>query len=82
MTARFGTLLKRILQMCASGFLGCNKTQSTLDYVYAAKILTVMPSKLLLYGKHDTIEEGHLDTLGIDYRCYTDVRRRYFMSTP
>lgn len=64
--------------MCASGFLGCAKTDSVLDYTYAAKILTVMPSKLLIYGKHDVLAENQLSTLGIAYRQYDDVRKRCF----
>ena len=61
--------------MAASGFLGCETIRDELDYLYLEKILYIMPSKLILYGKHDKRAEEQLDTLGINYRVYTDFHR-------
>ena len=58
--------------MCASGFLGCKKTKSKFDFTYLSKILSIMPSKLLIYGKHDKIVEEQLDMMGISYRTQKD----------
>ncbi len=59
--------------MIASSFLGCN---SARDYIeankYIDKILLLLPSKLLIYGKKDVIVDDYLNTLGINYRRYID----------
>lgn len=61
--------------MAVSGFLGCENVQEERDYLYLEKILYVMPSKLILYGKRDKRAEKQLATVGIDYRVYTDFHR-------
>lgn len=58
--------------MAASGFLGCESVNDVNDFRYIAKILSILPDKLIIYGKHDLIAEEQLDTMGIDYRYYTD----------
>lgn len=61
--------------MAASGFLGCDGIKEERDYLYLEKILSIMPSKLILYGKRDKRAEEQLLTMGIDYRVYTDFHR-------
>lgn len=61
--------------MCISGFLGC-KNSSVLATRYVNKILTLMPNKLIIYGKHDPYVDAQLDTLGISYRYYDDFHSR------
>lgn len=59
--------------MCASGFLGCPNSpdlRSTSPYIN--KILQLRPSKLLIFGKHDTAVDDQLDILGVNYRYYED----------
>lgn len=63
--------------MAASGVLGCTKTARADDLSYSAKLLTVMPSKVLLYGKEDKIMEQQIECLGIPYKRYPDVHARY-----
>ncbi len=61
--------------MAASGFLGCDVIKEELDYRYLEKILSIMPSKLILYGKHDKRAEEQLMTMGINFRVYSDFHR-------
>ena len=61
--------------MAASGFLGCDKLKKKEDFSYLSKILTIMPDKLIIYGKHDLKVEEQLDEMGIDYRVYKDFHR-------
>ena len=53
--------------MAASGFLGCDKTRYEYDLRYISKILSIMPSKLIIYGKEDKIAENQLNIIGINY---------------
>lgn len=57
--------------MYASGFLGCSKS-SIYDDTYVDKILMLLPSKLIIYGKDDLIINDKLDLFGINYRYYKD----------
>ena len=59
----------------AAGFLGCDKLTSNMDFSFISKILYILPSKLLIYGKHDMIAEQQLQNMGIDYRVYADFHR-------
>ena len=61
--------------LCATSFLGCKKLSSENDYSFLRKILTLLPSKLLIYGKHDSLAEAQLSRFGIDYRVYADYHR-------
>ena len=58
--------------MAASGFLGCDKNKSKCDVRYISKILSIMPSKLIIYGKKDEIVENQLNMMGINYRRQID----------
>lgn len=63
--------------VCASSFLGCSSTSdmyATSEYIN--KILRLMPSRLIIYGKQDLSVNTQLDTLGINYRYYEDFHRR------
>lgn len=63
--------------MCASSFLGCSSTSdmhATAEYIN--KILRLMPSHLVIYGKQDLSVNTQLDILGINYRYYEDFHRR------
>jgi len=59
----------------ATSFLGCNKLNAETDFSFISKILGLLPSKLLIYGKHDKIAENQLTVMGIPYRTYTDFHR-------
>ena len=61
--------------MAASGFLGCNLLHTEDDFSYLKKIIMLLPEKLIIYGKHDEKAEKQLDTMGINYRVYTDFHR-------
>ncbi len=62
--------------MCASGFLGCSNSRTTSEAsIYVNKVLSLRPSKLLVYGKQDELVNQQLDTLGINYRYYEDFHR-------
>ena len=61
--------------MCATSFLGCEKLKTENDYSFISKVLFILPKKLLIYGKHDTIAETQLSKMGIDFRVYTDMHR-------
>ena len=61
----------------ASGFLGCRKASNPLETTeYINKILSLLPSKLIIYGKQDSAVNKQLDVLGINYRYYEDFHRR------
>ena len=64
--------------MCASGFLGCQNISTCADLGFLAKVLRVRPSKLILYGKRDSIAEDQLDANGIDWRRYPHIRDKDF----
>lgn len=59
----------------ATSFLGCDKLKSEYDFTFISKVLHILPSKLLIYGKHDIIAENQLSNMGIDYRVYADMHR-------
>ena len=59
----------------ATSFLGCDNLSSESDFSFISKILGLLPSKLLIYGKHDKIAEKQLSVMGISYRTYTDFHR-------
>ncbi len=59
----------------ATSFLGCDKLTTETDFSFISKMLGLLPSKLLIYGKHDNIAEGQLSVMGIPYRTYTDFHR-------
>lgn len=61
--------------MAASGFLGCSSISEVIDYHYIEKILTILPGKLILYGRQDKIVEEQLSVLDIEYRVYIDFHR-------
>lgn len=59
--------------MCSSGFLGCvNSSDELSASSYTNKILSLLPKKLLIYGKQDKYVDEQLDELGIDYKYYLD----------
>lgn len=59
----------------ATSFLGCDKLKSEYDFSFISKVLRILPSKLLIYGKHDKTAENQLSNMGILYRVYTDMHR-------
>ena len=61
--------------MVASGLLGCKRSQFRYDFDYIQKIITLLPDKLIIYGKHDAIIEEQLNTLGLNYKFYCDFHR-------
>lgn len=61
----------------ASGFLGCNNTSNSSETAeYINKILSLIPKKLIIYGKQDLAVNYQLDIMGINYRYYEDFHRR------
>ena len=69
----FSCIPKNIV--CATSFLGCRHLKNNTDFGFISKMLYLMPSKLMIYGKHDRIAENQLDTMGINYRVYPDFHR-------
>ncbi len=63
--------------MCSSSTLGCMRTSTVLDLEYPQKILSVLPSKVLIYGKDDPIMTNQLDLLGVPFRRYSDLHTMY-----
>ena len=61
--------------MCATGFLGCTKDKCIYDFRFISKILSVCPSMLIIYGKHDPLAEDYLSKMGVRYRVYKDFHR-------
>jgi hypothetical protein len=61
--------------MIASGFLGCDKINNYFDFSYLEKVMSLLPGKLIIYGKHDSKVEEQLDTMGISFRVYKDFHR-------
>lgn len=62
---------------CASGLLGCRPTRNKFDLSYSEKLMRVMPSRVLLYGRNDPIVMDQINTLGIPCRRYPDVHSRH-----
>ena len=59
--------------MCSSGFLGCRNAATEFEAIsYIDKILFLLPSKLLVYGKKDTYTFSLLENMGINFRRYED----------
>ena len=57
----------------ASSFLGCKPSNSNIELDdYYDKILTILPSKLLLYGKRDKSIYKGLNNLGFEYKQFKD----------
>lgn len=59
----------------ASGFLGCDTMKNAEDLSYIVKVLTLLPDKLIIYGKRDKTVQEQLDAIGINYRVYKDFHR-------
>lgn len=60
--------------MVASGFFGCPKCKNISEALwYTGKILTLLPSGLIIYGKRDALIDEQLNQLGIQYRYYKDI---------
>lgn len=57
--------------MWATGFLGCSKDKP-YDMRFISSIITVHPSKLLIYGKNDPCATEKLSMIGIPYLIYPD----------
>ena len=74
----FSTIPKGVT--CASGLLGCMPTRDDTDFSYMEKLLKVLPSRVLLYGRNDPVMNRQLDLLGIPFRRYPDVHARYLAS--
>lgn len=63
--------------MCISGFLGCDALKDNYDYSYLNKIMALLPSKLIIYGKKDKIVENQLENMGVNYKYYDDFHKYY-----
>jgi len=59
----------------ASGFLGGSSKYITIDYEYIAKIMRLMPQKVLIYGSCNKKMCKKLDIVGIDYIVFKDFRK-------
>ncbi|MBR7019548.1 MAG: DUF4417 domain-containing protein [Lachnospiraceae bacterium] len=60
--------------MIASGFRGGDRKYSNTDFEYVSKVLSFLPSRLLIYGRCHKSVLKRLDTLGIEYVLYKDFR--------
>ena len=57
----------------ASSFLGCRPSTHNVELdEYYDKILTILPSKMILYGKKDKAIYRGLSNLGFEYRQFKD----------
>lgn len=57
----------------ASSLLGCVKASNRIESIaFIDKILYLLPSKLILYGKHDYMFLEEFNNLGFKYRTYED----------
>lgn len=57
----------------ASSFLGCSPSTNNVELdEYYDKILTILPSKMLLYGKKDKAIYRGLSNLGFEYKQFKD----------
>lgn len=56
----------------AMGSLGCNRLSSEWDFGCAAKMLSLRPSMVMVYGKRDEIMERQLMNMGLNIRRYSD----------
>ena len=63
--------------MWISGFLGCERETDPANVAYVGKILSLRPSKLLIYGKSDRVVEDQLNRMGVDFRRFPDVHALY-----
>lgn len=60
--------------MCISSFLGCDTSKTFIEaQEYIDKILILLPSKLVIYGKEDPFVTESLEVNGINYRYYPDM---------
>ena len=60
--------------MIASGFRGGDRKCLKNDFEYVSKVLSFLPSKLLIYGRCDEVVQTQLNNLGIEYVLYKDFR--------
>jgi len=60
--------------MIASGFRGGERKCLKYDFEYLSKVLSFLPSKLLIYGRCQKPVLEHLDKLGVEYVLYQDFR--------
>jgi len=58
----------------ASGFRGGTRKYEKLNYTYIAKILSIRPSQLLIYGKCHKLVLNNIYKMGIDCIVYPDFR--------
>lgn len=57
----------------ASGFLGCDNSKNFFDASrYTSKLLCILPSRLIIYGKNDPLITEGLNLLGFDFHYYPD----------
>ena len=62
--------------LCASGSLGCGVLTHEADFDYLSKLLLLLPSVSLVYGKKDPIAFGQFSTMGIPVKRYPDIHVR------
>ena len=65
----YNSIPKNVL--CVSSFLGCKKDKES-DFEYISKILHLLPSEIVIYGKQDINVNNKLNTLGFNYKYFKD----------
>jgi len=60
--------------MVASSFLGCDRKYIPDDYTYVTKIMTLLPSRLILYGACNDKLQEKIEDMGICCRKYMSFR--------
>ncbi len=60
--------------MWSAGFLGCAKEQKQ-DFRFIETVLSVLPSKLIVYGSEDQNAVDKLQRMGILYRVFDDYHK-------
>lgn len=73
-TRYLGAIPKGVL--CASGSLGCKVLRREADFDFLSKLLFLLPSASLFYGKKDPIAFGQFSTMGIPVKRYPDIHTR------
>lgn len=59
--------------LVATSTLGCEQTKTSCDLSFEEKLLHLLPSGVLFYGKRDCVMEEQTKRLGIPFQRYDDV---------
>ena len=60
--------------LVASGFRGGTRRFSQSDFSYIAKLMTLLPSHVLIYGRCNKLVLKRIEQMGFDYTVFPDFR--------